>query len=665
MVVISINQKAREVLLSISGFEIFPSLAKAHSDIKFFSNVVLRKTITEKQFLYLVSAVLQSIIGYRLQFSCVSKGVCEKWDKMLRKSLKLKANLLKDFPNKALYHPELYGLKTFKQVLAKNLLAGLLLIDLVNCFLTGATCALKLCNLSLGSNLPNVFQARNSIVVLDVLSFESYLGIVKSLKRYGINTFCRWKKLDPRDPVSIWFVSLAKFIVKDGLLNCVLLFPHSVSTDSSCDFGYVGEHLLNSGLGSITIYTDGFIKNLGLLGAYGGATAYFLNIDTSVGIKMDGLLLSILVELQTIALALKCVLASQSVNLYMNSQALLDLCKSASGLAGPDFFRNECANFYADAAVTSGFFLSLMVPYHFLNVESRSVSGNTCHVAKKLFNTARCVGGIISVSLSSHFDKVKTFCVWHSDGRIRFGYTSTVSATLWSYFIKVLYHCLPMAIRKKKYNLNYLNIACIQYGLVKDSDHVFSCICDVNVWDTLLSDATLEWNELLGTFVNKNAVANLLLETASSIDLFTALAKSFVLKSWMVDTLGHLNADSSEGALIVNFIYHFAENYRSAIWLPAAKLKSYYEKYNFLPCDGSSISLVSDLSSLWSAGTIRDFRFRLGIYVCFGLYLCLTRSDFGFLCDVPVVKNLDIFGFRKSCLFFSGIEDMVSVHIDA
>ncbi|KAG9302050.1 hypothetical protein G9A89_021094 [Geosiphon pyriformis] len=55
-----------------------PSLAKAHSDVKFFSNVVLRKAITEKQFLYLVSAVLQPIIGYKLSFSCVSKNVCEK-----------------------------------------------------------------------------------------------------------------------------------------------------------------------------------------------------------------------------------------------------------------------------------------------------------------------------------------------------------------------------------------------------------------------------------------------------------------------------------------------------------------------------------------------------------------------------------------------------------
>ncbi|KAG9286478.1 hypothetical protein G9A89_014644 [Geosiphon pyriformis] len=672
MITILINQEARGVSLFISGSEISiakkgiffsidglskPSLAKVYSDIRFFSNVVLRKVITKKQFLYLVSAVLQLIIGYRLQFSCVSKGVCKKWDKILKKGLKLKANLPKDFSNKALYYLELYGLKTFEQVLTENLLAGLikfanadrilselfkhramelqtigwmsrhflkfsskLLVDSTNCFLADTTCALKLCNLSLDSNLLNVFQARNNIAVLDVLGFKSYLGIVKSLKRYDVvfmnqlldhHSKCfMWNT----DPVPVWFAFLVKFIIEDGLLNGVLLSPHSIPTDFSCNFGYVGKHLLNSRLGFITVYTNSSIKNLGLVQAYGGAATYFLDVDTSVGIKINGLLSSTLVELQTIALALEY------------SQASLDLCKSAGNMAGSDFcdkcwikkehicyhsdvIRNERANFYVDAAVTSEFFLSLVVPYHFLNVKDRFVFRNACHVAKKLFNTTRCVGSVISVGLSDHFDKARTFCVWHPNGRIRSGYTSAVSAAFWSYFMKVLYYCLPMA-KKKMYNLNYPNITCIWCDLMEDFDHVFSCSFDIN--------------------------------TASSIDLFMALVKDFVLKSWVVDMLGCLGANSGGGALVVNFICCFVESYRFAIWLPMTKLKAYYEKYNLLPCNGSSIPSVSGLSSLWFAGTIWNFGFRPSSYVCFGLYLCLIRSDFGFLCDVPVVKNLGV-----------------------
>ncbi|KAG9291582.1 hypothetical protein G9A89_022001 [Geosiphon pyriformis] len=582
------------------------SLAKAYLDVKFFSNVVLRKAITKKQFLYLVSAVLQSIVGYRLQFICVSKG---------------------NFPNKALYHPELYSLRTFEQVLAENLLAGLLLVNLANCFLAGATCALKLCNLLLGGDLPNVFWARNNIAVLDVLGFESYLSIVKSLKRYGV-VFIN-QLLDRHSLVPVWFAFLVKFIIKDGLLNGVMLSPCSVSTDSSCNFGYVDEHLLNSGLGFIIIYTNGSVKNLGLLHAHGGTTAYFPDVDTSVGIKMDGLLLSILVEIQTIALALE-------FDLYTDSQASLDLCKSTSGMAGLNFYdkcwiekkhiccviakknlsvmwnkvkdhsgivKNKHADFYANATVTSKSFLPIVIPYHFLIVEGRPVSRNTHHVAKKLFNAvysvgweARCVDSVISVDLSNCFDKARIFCVWHPNGRIRSGYTSTASVTLQSYFMKALHYYLPVAKKKKMYNPNYPSVFCIQCGLVEDFDHVFSCSRDVNVRNILLSDATLECNVLLGAFVNGNAIADLLNKAASSINLFTVLVKSFVLKSWVVNIVDHLDADSDGGVLVVNFICHFAESYRSAIWLSVAKLRVYYEKYNLLLHDELSISLVSGLS---------------------------------------------------------------------
>ncbi|KAG9290937.1 hypothetical protein G9A89_011087 [Geosiphon pyriformis] len=659
MIAIPINQGAREVSLSISDSKItIPSLAKTHSDVKFFLNMVLRKAITKKQFLYLVSAVLQPIIEYRLQFSCVSKG---------------------NFLNEALYHPELYSLRIFEQVLAENLLAGLvkfananrilgelfkykamelqaaswmlqhllkflikLLVNPMNCFLAGITCALKLCNLSLSGDLLDVFQARNSIAVLDVLSFESYLGIAKSLKKYGVvfanqlldchgkcftwNTFHRWKKLDSKGLVSVWFASLVKFIINGDLSNNVLLFLCLVPTGSSCDFGYVGEHLLNSGLGFIIIYTNGSIKNLGLLHVCGSATAYFPDVNTSVGIKMDGLLLSTLVKIQAIALALKCMPTSQLVDLYIDSQASLDLCKSASGMTGPDFYHsgvvgNEHADFYADAAVISKFFLPMVVPYHFFVIEGRPVFENVRHVTKKLFNAVYFVVTgmklaipLISPAIQIIRDNLKINSV------IRGSTTS----------------------RKREFTANKH-----RQHLRKETK---------NLWNILLSNTTLEWNVLLGTFANENAVAKLLNKAASSIDLFTTLAKSFVLKNWVVDMLDCLGADFDRGALVVNFIHYFAKSHRSVIWLPTAKpgvtnrlLKLVANQFQNVSCveeissrDGSSIPSMSGLSSLWSAETIRNFGFRLGIHVCFGLHPCLTRSDFGFLCDVSVVGNLGV-----------------------
>ncbi|KAG9287587.1 hypothetical protein G9A89_019648 [Geosiphon pyriformis] len=461
---------------------------------------------------------------------------------MLRKGLKLKTNLPKNFSNEVLYYPELYDLRTFEQVLAENMLAGLVKFANIDgiliagqsheCFLASATHVLKLCNLLLGSNLLDVFWARNSIAVLDVLGIESYLSIVKSLKRYSV-VF-----LDPRGPVPVWFASLVKFVIEGGLSIGVMLFFCSVLTDYLCDFGYVSKCLLNSGLDSITVYTDGSVKNLGLLCACGDTTAYFPNIDTSVRVKVDRLLSLILVEMQTIILVFECVSVSQLIE-----KEHIHCVKNHSGVV-----ENKHANFYADTAVTSKFFLLFVVFYCFLVVKSRLVSGNAHYVAKKLFNSvysvgweARCVGNIISVDLSICFDKARIFCVWHPDGKIRSGYTSTASATLQLYFMKMLHHCLPVAKRKKIYNLS---VACIQCDLVEDFDHVFFCSHDVNVRNTLLSDATLEWNVLLGTSTNGNAIADLLNKTASSIDLFTALAKSFVLKSWMVDIVGHLGANA-------------------------------------------------------------------------------------------------------------------------
>ncbi|KAG9288619.1 hypothetical protein G9A89_006720 [Geosiphon pyriformis] len=305
---------------------------------------------------------------------------------------------------KALYHLELYSLRTFEQVLTENLLAGLvvftnaggilselfehramelqatswmpwhplqvlikLLINFMNCFLAGVTHALKLCNLLLSGDLSDVFQVRNDIAVLDVLGFESYLDMVKSLKKYDI------------------------------------------------------------------------------------------------------------------------VFANQLLNRH-------GTFKDHSGVV-----RNEYANFYANATITSKSFLSFVVPCCFFNVEGRPVFRNACHIAKKLFNAvysvgweAKYVGSIISVDLCDCFDKARIFCVWHSNGKIKSDYINTASVTLWSYFIKALHYCLPVAKKKKLYNLNYPSIACIQCGLVEDFDHVFFCTYDVNIWKTLLFNTTLE-----------------------------------------------------------------------------------------------------------------------------------------------------------------------------
>ncbi|KAG9291303.1 hypothetical protein G9A89_021805 [Geosiphon pyriformis] len=80
----------------------------------------------DKQYAYLVSAVLFPIISYRTQFSFISLDVCNKWDALVHKIFKSKSGLPRDFPSDALHHPSLYNLKTFKQIQAESKLASII-----------------------------------------------------------------------------------------------------------------------------------------------------------------------------------------------------------------------------------------------------------------------------------------------------------------------------------------------------------------------------------------------------------------------------------------------------------------------------------------------------------------------------------------------------------
>ncbi|KAG9303974.1 hypothetical protein G9A89_005884 [Geosiphon pyriformis] len=101
-----------------------PSLAKTHSDVRFFSSLVLKKAISNKQLSYLVSVVLFPIIGYRTQFSYILISSCRMWNTLICKNLRSKSGLPRDFPNDAIHYPSLYGLKTFEQVQAESKLAS-------------------------------------------------------------------------------------------------------------------------------------------------------------------------------------------------------------------------------------------------------------------------------------------------------------------------------------------------------------------------------------------------------------------------------------------------------------------------------------------------------------------------------------------------------------
>ncbi|KAG9304333.1 hypothetical protein G9A89_019895 [Geosiphon pyriformis] len=122
--------------------------------------------------------------------------------------------------------------------------------------------------------------------------------------------------------------------------------------------------------------------------------------------------------------------------------------------------------------------------------------------------------------------------------------------------------------------------------------------------------------------------------------LYMALAKGFVLKEWVVDTVCLLSPGSDRGLLVINLVCEFAEDHQSSIWILTTKLRVYYKKHSLLPKDGFVFLTISGLVSVWFCKMVFDFGVRLGVHVCFGLYPSLVSLYFGFLHDFSVLEGL-------------------------
>ncbi|KAG9300521.1 hypothetical protein G9A89_002399 [Geosiphon pyriformis] len=384
------------IFLSTEGLSKL-SVVKAHADVRFFINVVLRKAITDKQFSYLVSAVLQPIVSYRTQFSFVSSNVCRKWDVLVRKGLRSKACLPHDFPDTALHHPSLYGLKPFEQVQSEGKIAALMafsnafgilgrlfrhrFLDLqvlgwasldplqfsvrlrvspVNNFLAGMVKIFLGSELTLVNNLPTAFRNPGRFPLSSVLGKSLYFDSVKSLKRFGVafgnrlfdkkgvlldwKTFHCWKRLDPCGPVPHWFMVSSEFLKGQGYS-----FSGSVGSAEklgldilgSGEFSAVKDGLHDIWSDSFEVFTDGSLRNAGSVEVACGAAVYFPVLDISIGVAVRGLLSSTMAKLQAVTLALECVPSSSTVVLYLDSQAVIDACVSEMSLGASDF-RNQC-----------------------------------------------------------------------------------------------------------------------------------------------------------------------------------------------------------------------------------------------------------------------------------------------------------------------------------
>ncbi|KAG9299131.1 hypothetical protein G9A89_020444 [Geosiphon pyriformis] len=652
------------IFLSTDGFS-KPSLAKVHSDVCFFSNLVLKKAVSDKQFLYLVLAVLHPIVSYRTQFSFVPVSVCDKWDALIHKSLKLKAGLPLDFSSNTIHHPSFYGLKSFSQCQSENkvvllisfanfcgvlgqlfshrsydlqvlcwcpihLLSSLACIhvSVFNNFLSGMVCILLECNLSLGGSLAGSFQFRNGVPMSTVLGEFLFFKYLPSLQRYGIAF-----KLDFCGPVLEWFGRSVAF------LSDVSPFPLALSGVGPTDICSS-----NVGTDSLAVYTDGSVKNLGTTGCRTGTAAFFEDIDLDLGVYVQGLMSSTLAELQIIALALECIPVDCFVRLFLDSQAALDAYKSEVDLVCPDFCNQcwvECRHI---RNIIHG--KNLKVSWHKVKGHS-GVLGNDC--ADSIIDTAafsdwflssRKVSsgsGFLAGNLHSDVNWLASFRVWHPDLHMATGFTSRCTANIRTYFMKALYHRLPMAVRKHIYDKCYSSVLCLYCGEVEVSDYVFSCIIDDAAHHQVLESYMFSWKVLFGLFLPALCVLQLLLTCATDLLVFSTLCKGFVFKGWLQEAVSVFHVPKVAGVKIADFVCSVCVVFRNNIWLVCAKYRAYMERNGLIPVNGLVPVSISGLTSRFSDGVVK----LLGVVEVFGV----------------------CFGFRKSYSFFSGIGDSVSINI--
>ncbi|KAG9295800.1 hypothetical protein G9A89_009029 [Geosiphon pyriformis] len=630
------------IFLSTKGL-LKPSLVKAHLNICFFTNLVLKKAITDKQLLYLVSAVLYPIVRYRTQFSFVSVGVCNKWDVMIRKALKLKSGLPLNFPGNMIHHPSFYDLKSFLQIQSKDKVVSLIsfvnfsgilghlfsyrshdlqvlcwhLVHPLSClaricvsasnnFLAGLVCILFDCNLSLGGSSANAFSFNGGVSMSAVLGKLRFFKFLSSLQHYGIAFIDQLHDCYSSFRLSAAFLDgvtsfSAPFLVLDNIGPLNIL--------SSDEFLSVCDHLLCVETGCLSVYMDGSLRNLGMVGCKAGTTAFFEDIGLSLGIGMSDLMLFTLAELQAIALALECVPPFSLVHLFSDNQSVLDVYKLELGLLHPDFCSqcwvecqhivnlihrknlrvswhkvkghsgiegNEQADVIAGSDSLSSWFLPPRLDEHFLVADGVVISGNS-----------RC---------------------FHLDLHMAAGFTSRVSANVRTYFIKALHHQLPVAVHKRLYNRFYSSVLCLY-----------------------CSEA------LSGLSHSSSSVLCLLSSCVSGSLVSAALHKGFVFNDWFCEAVFVFHDPKVAGSKVVKFMHSLGLAFRNNIWLVRAKHCAYMEKNRLISLDGLILISLPGLSSKFSADVVN----LLEMVEAFGVS----------------------FGYHKCCLFFSGIDDSVSVHI--
>ncbi|KAG9295696.1 hypothetical protein G9A89_001713 [Geosiphon pyriformis] len=158
--------------------------------------------------------------------------------------------------------------------------------------------------------------------ISEVLGDSVFFGVACLLMHYGItfmDQLLNKKAADVRPCMSV---------------------DHSVNPVVAGTISEAQTILLNSGLVSFDVFTDSSVKHFGSCFVVAGTAAFFPKLGLGIGVKVQEVMSSTLVELKAIALVLTCVLSDSSVFIHSDSQTALFACSDELLLACPDFKKN-------------------------------------------------------------------------------------------------------------------------------------------------------------------------------------------------------------------------------------------------------------------------------------------------------------------------------------
>ncbi|KAG9304896.1 hypothetical protein G9A89_010758 [Geosiphon pyriformis] len=252
---------------------------------------------------------------------------------------------------------------------------------------------------------------------------------------------------------------------------------------------------------------DGSLSGLRTVVMKAGAVIFFEDINSGLSVGVSGLVSSTLSELQAIALVLECVPSSCAVDLFLDSQVVLDACKLELLLAHPDF-RNCC---WIEHCYIANVVYHKNLTVNWIKVKSHlDILGNkrvdeltknavlsTWHLPHLVSECFLRAGDSMVSGNSRHFVRDSSL-VWHPDSHLAAGFTSACTVGLWTYFMKSLYYRLPIAVYKCLYDKCYPSVVCLFCDDVEFLDHVFVCPFDaagcaqlLNLLSSCFSDTTI------------------------------------------------------------------------------------------------------------------------------------------------------------------------------